>query len=368
MYSLLDSRYDFKGPWDAFGKESTECRRKAVRNRAAIINNAYLHAIHNAKVMARPAQVCGEGAGGERGRDVAQVCAGSHLRSSSRSRSLLMQEKSEARWRDYAADNYFHYYYRYGEDKEGQPLAEAHRNDDLLELAAEAVKDLMTYKHYEGGKTITGVGKETGFAFTRRRLGCYCVPAAGESCCHVGWTGELDRGVVVPASARSAATRPSGPPTSFREGIDMSSLLCMPGDEDDETADGESIWFVNALGVQCQDLILPFPLCCRLPASLPCLPLTKIGPRVSLQPQEKNKTTYQCGPCTLVKNHFSVPVEWLELVELTEDHAIFKVWPTEQNRIAVTHLMGMSNLVWEKVEEGKYYMTRTQYDACNEQL
>ena len=287
MYSLLDSRYDFKGPWDAFGKESTECRRKAVRNRAAIINNAYLHAIHNAKVMARPAQVCGEGAGGERGRDVAQVCAGSHSRSSSRSRSLLMQEKSEARWRDYAADNYYHHYYRYGENEEGEPLAEAHRNDDLLELAAEAVKDLMTYKHYEGGKTITGVGKETGFAFTRRRLGCYCVPAAGESCCHVGWTGELDRGVVVPASARSAATRPSGPPTSFREGIDMSSLLCMPGDEDDETADGESIWFVNALGVQCQDLILPFPLCCRLPASLPCLPLTKIGPRVSAATEEE---------------------------------------------------------------------------------
>ena len=42
----------------------------------------------------------------------------------------------------------------------------------------------------------------------------------------------------------------------------------MPGDEDDETADGESIWYVNALG-----------------------------------PQEKNKDTVQCGPCTLTKNH-----------------------------------------------------------------
>ena len=38
----------------------------------------------------------------------------------------------------------------------------------------------------------------------------------------------------------------------------------MYGDEDDETADGESIWFVNALG-----------------------------------PQEKNTETKTCGPCKL---------------------------------------------------------------------
>ena len=42
----------------------------------------------------------------------------------------------------------------------------------------------------------------------------------------------------------------------------------MPGDSDDEAADGESIWYANALG-----------------------------------PQEKNKETVQCGPCTLTKNH-----------------------------------------------------------------
>ena len=29
---------------------------------------------------------------------------------------------------------------------------------------------------------------------------------------------------------------------------------------------------------------------------------------------------------------------------------IFKVWPTEQDRVAVTHLMGMTDLAWEKVE------------------
>ena len=66
----VHEKYDFKGPWDSYGKESTESRRSAVRNRTATINNAYLHAKHNATAMARP-----------------------------------KQEKSEARWRDYAADH-----------------------------------------------------------------------------------------------------------------------------------------------------------------------------------------------------------------------------------------------------------------------
>jgi hypothetical protein len=66
----------------------------------------------------------------------------------------------------------------------------------------------------------------------------------------------------------------------------------MPGDEEDETAHGEDIWFVNALG-----------------------------------PKEKNTDTFQCK---LIKNHYSVPVEWLILDELTDEYAIFKVWSTEQ--------------------------------------
>ena len=109
--------------------------------------------------------------------------------------------------------------------------------------------------------TTSGVGAETGFAFTRRHLGCYCVPAEGASCSHAGWTGEVDRGVCVPVNpTRSGAAprvtqptaRPSGPSTAFRQGIGASSLLCMPGDEEDETADGESIWYANALGPQVQ--------------------------------------------------------------------------------------------------------------------
>jgi len=221
IYHDVHERYDFKGPWDGYGKESSESRRSAVRNRTATINNAMLHARHNAKAMARP-----------------------------------KQGKSEARWRDYAADHYFHYYYRYGENEKGEPLADGHRHDDLLELAAEPVKSLMSYKHYEGGKTTRGVGDELGFAFTRRRLGCYCVPAAGASCSHTGWTGDLDRDAVTPARSSAAprvapqASRPRGPSAEFRQGINHGSLLCMPGDEDDETADGESIWFVNALGPQ----------------------------------------------------------------------------------------------------------------------
>ena len=118
----------------------------------------------------------------------------------------------------------------------------------------------------------------------------------------------------------------------WRPACAQSSLLCMLGDSDDETADGESIWYANALG-----------------------------------PQEKNPDTVVCGPVTLVKKHYSVPIEWLNLVEVTDEHAIFEVWPTEQDRIAATHLMDMPDLKWEKVESGKYYMSRAQYDTGNEQ-
>ena len=85
-------------------------------------------------------------------------------------------------------------------------------------------------------------------------------------------------------------------------------------------------------------------------------------------PAKQNTTTFDCGPCKLVKNHYSVPVQWLILDELTDEYAIFKVWPTEQDRIAVTHLMDMLDLKWEKVVRGKFCMSRAQYDLCNEQL
>ena len=155
---------------------------------------------------------------------------------------------------------------------------------------------------------MRGVGASDGFAFTRRRLGCHCVPAAGTSCCHSSWTGELENGSVMPAgggggggAARRTTKQPaktqSGPSKSFRESIDDGSLCCMPGDSDDETADGESIWYVNALG-----------------------------------PQEKNTVTFECGPCTLKKGNYSIPIQWLNLLELTDEYAIFEDWPTEQNR------------------------------------
>ena len=68
---------------------------------------------------------------------------------------------------------------------------------------------------------------------------------------------------------------------------------------------------------------------------------------------------HNAAPCVLqIKGHFSVPVQWLNLVQLTDDYAIFKVWPTEQDRIAVTHVMDMPGLEWAKIEQGKYYMTR----------
>ena len=53
IFHDVHEKFDFKGPWDAYGKVSTESRRRAVRNRTAIINNAYLHAKHNAQACLR---------------------------------------------------------------------------------------------------------------------------------------------------------------------------------------------------------------------------------------------------------------------------------------------------------------------------
>ena len=105
------------------------------------------------------------------------------------------------------------------------------------------------------------------------------------------------------------------------------------GDSDDETADGETVWYANARG-----------------------------------PQEKNTETKVCGPLTLKKHAYSIPIAWLNLVELTDEYAIFEVWPTEQDRIPATHLLDVPDLEWEKEENGKFYMKRAQYDFVNEQL
>ena len=109
---------------------------------------------------------------------------------------------------------------------------------------------MTKYKYYEGGVTVSGVGAETGFAFTRRRRGCFCMPAPGASCCHGDWTRELDKGFVMPAKPGGGTQRVTrqarqrGPSSSFRGSIEDTSLLCMPaGDEDD---DEEDVWFVNA--------------------------------------------------------------------------------------------------------------------------
>jgi hypothetical protein len=37
----IHEKHDFKGPWDNYGKESTDSRRKDVVSGAAIINNAF---------------------------------------------------------------------------------------------------------------------------------------------------------------------------------------------------------------------------------------------------------------------------------------------------------------------------------------
>ena len=104
-----------------------------------------------------------------------------------------------------------------------------------------------------------------------------------------------------------------------------------PG-QDDETADGETTWFATARG-----------------------------------PEEKNESTITCGPTTLVKNHYSVPVEWVNLHELNDEFAIFKAWPSEQNRVAATHLLPVPELKWAKEEGGLFYLARSEYDlACGQ--
>ena len=76
----------------------------------------------------------------------------------------------------------------------------------------------------------------------------------------------------------------------------------------------------------------------------------------------------QCGPCLLKKGNYSVPIKWFILHKLTEDYAIFKHWPTEQDRIATTHLLEMPDIKWTKVEHGLHYMSREQYDLNNDQV
>ena len=64
---------------------------------------------------------------------------------------------------------------------------------------------MMKYKYYDGGRTVGNVGAVEGFAFTRRRRACFCVPAAGKSCSHASWIlGGLVRG------GETLRRRPSG--------------------------------------------------------------------------------------------------------------------------------------------------------------
>ena len=253
------------------------------------------------------------------------------------------------------------------------------REDENIEHYRTWAANLQQQMKFIEGKTRTLLTVRKGLSDKTRELDMALRTMALSN---KGWTGELDRGAVLPAKRGGGAAapraapkvaRPSGPSASFRQSIVDGSLLCMPGDEEDETADGESIWYANALGPQAQSAHNQPPLVTHsLRRSLSRRSLSIIHhPNLSLIHnirQEKNDVTVQCGPCKLVKGHYSVPVQWLNLVELTDEHAIFKVWPTEQDRIAATHLMDMPDLKWEKQEEGKYYMSRTQYDAGNDQL
>mmetsp|Transcript_44849 Transcript_44849/g.145727 ORF Transcript_44849/g.145727 Transcript_44849/m.145727 type:complete len:248 (-) Transcript_44849:199-942(-) len=55
------------------------------------------------------------------------------------------------------------------------------------------------------------------------------------------------------------------------------------------------------------------------------------------------------------------------LHELNDEFAIFKAWPSEQNRVAATHLLPVPELKWAKEEGGLFYLARSEYDlACRQ--
>ena len=69
----------------------------------------------------------------------------------------------------------------------------------------------------------------------------------------------------------------------------------------------------------------------------------------------------------LVWSDKSVPVQWVNFHELNDDFAIFKAWPSEQNRVAATHLLPLPELKWAKEEDGLFYLARSEYDlACGQ--
>ena len=46
---------------------------------------------------------------------------------------------------------------------------------------------------------------------------------------------------------------------------------------------------------------------------------------------------------------------------------VFKAWPSEQNRVAATHLLPVPELKWAKEEGGLFYLARSEYDlACGQ--
>ena len=71
-------------------------------------------------------------------------------------------------------------------------------------------------------------------------------------------------------------------------------------------------------------------------------------------------------PLTLVKNNGASRVGQ-NLHELNDEFAIFKAWPSEQNRVAATHLLAVPELKWAKEEGGLFYLARSEYDlACGQ--
>ena len=84
-------------------------------------------------------------------------------------------------------------------------------------------------------------------------------------------------------------------------------------------------------------------------------------------PEEKNNSTITCGPTTLVKNHYSVPVDWVNLHELIDDLPSSRLGRASKAASPRRTCSPCQSSKWAKEEDGLFYLARSEYDlACGQ--
>ena len=72
-------------------------------------------------------------------------------------------------------------------------------------------------------------------------------------------------------------------------------------------------------------------------------------------PEEMNKSTIACGPTTLVKNHYSVPVDWVNLHELNDDLPSSRLGRASKTASPRRACLPVPELKWAKEEGGSLF-------------